>query len=102
MYLIHPYIVGKDKKSLAMVIPSELVKALEINPQAIYLSLKVIGVDNIHLQIIGQSDLERKDIENNLPLVKVLQTHPNHYKQRYHQQFVLKKRRSRKWIDAIQ
>ena len=66
IYLIHPYAVGKDKKRLAMVIPSELVKALEINPQVIFLSLKVIGVDSIHLQIIRQSDLERKDIENAL------------------------------------
>ena len=81
IYLIHPYAVGKDKKSLAMVIPSELVKALEINPQAIFLSLKVIGVDSIHLQIIRQSDLERKDIENNLPLVKVSQPHPLHQQQ---------------------
>lgn len=75
LYLIHPYSVGKDKKSLAMVIPSEVVKALEINPQAIFLSLKVIGVDRIHLDIIRQSDIERKNIENSLPLVKVSQPH---------------------------
>ena len=81
IYLIHPYAVGKDKKSLAMVIPSELVKALEINPQAIFLSLKAIGVDSIHLQIIRQSDLERKDIENNLPLVKVSQPRQHQHQQ---------------------
>lgn len=70
LYLIHPYSVGKDKKSLAMVLPSEVVKALEINPQAIFLSLKVIGVDCLHIQIIRQSDLERKDVGNNLHLFK--------------------------------
>ena len=66
IYLIQPYAVGKTKRSLAMVLPTEMVKALEIDPQAIFLSLKVIGVDSIHLQIIRQSDLERKDIENAL------------------------------------
>lgn len=47
----------------------------EINPQAVFLSLKVIGVDRIHLDIIRQSDIERKNIENSLPLVKVSQPH---------------------------
>ncbi|MGN6628249.1 MAG: hypothetical protein ACTHKJ_00055 [Candidatus Nitrosocosmicus sp.] len=35
--------MGKDKKSLAMVLPSKVVKALEINPQSIFLLLKVSG-----------------------------------------------------------
>ena len=73
IYLIHPCAVGKDKKSLAMVLPSEVVKALEINPQTIFLSLKVVGVDSLYIQIIRQSDLERKDIENSSSLVKVSQ-----------------------------
>ena len=73
IYLIRPYAVGKDKKSLAMVLPSELVKTLEIEPQVIFLSIKVMGVDNLLLQIIRQSDLERKDVGNSIPIIKKTQ-----------------------------
>lgn len=75
IYLIQPYAVGKDKKSLAMVLPSDVVKALEINPQAIFLSLKVVGADCLYLQIIRQSDLERKDVDHIPPLIK--ECHPH-------------------------
>lgn len=56
-----------------MVLPSELVKTLEIEPQVIFLSIKVMGVDNLLLQIIRQSDLERKDVGNSIPIIKKTQ-----------------------------
>jgi hypothetical protein len=60
-YLITPYAVGKDKKSLAMVLPVEVVKALEINPQSIFLLLNVRGKDDLQLQIIREEDLAKKE-----------------------------------------
>jgi hypothetical protein len=68
IYLIHLYSVGKDKKSLAMVLPSEIVKTLEINPQFVFLILKVKSADNMQLQIIREADLEKKDIEYGNPV----------------------------------
>jgi hypothetical protein len=60
-YLITPYGVGKDKKSLAMVLPSEVVKTLGINPQSIFLLLKVNGTNDLQLQIIREEDLAKKE-----------------------------------------
>jgi len=60
-YLVTPYGVGKDKKSLAIVVPSEVVKTLEIDPQTIFLLLEVKGKDELQLQIIRESDLEKKE-----------------------------------------
>ena len=59
-YLVHPYAVGKDKRSLAMVIPSEIVKALGIDPLSIFLLLKVKGIDDLQIQIIREADLAKK------------------------------------------
>lgn len=59
-YLVTPYGVGKDKKSLAIVVPSEVVKTLEINPQSTFLLLEVKGKGELQLQIIRESDLAKK------------------------------------------
>jgi hypothetical protein len=69
-YLITPYAVGKDKKSLAMVLPAEEVKTLEINPQSIFLLLNVKGKDDLQLQIIRE-DLVKK--EKVIPVANVQQ-----------------------------
>jgi len=63
--------VGKDKKSLAMVLPSEIVKTLEINPQCVFLLLRTNGLDEINLKIIREEDLTKKDMEKTLPVDKV-------------------------------
>jgi len=60
-YLVSPYAVGKDKKSLAMVLPVEIVKALEINPQSVFLLLEVKGKDELQLQIIREDDLVKRE-----------------------------------------
>ena len=68
-YLVSPYAVGKDKKSLAMVLPVEIVKALEINPQSVFLLLEVKGKDELQLQIIRESDLvKREEIGKAIPV----------------------------------
>jgi hypothetical protein len=67
-YLVSPYAVGKDKKSLAMVLPVEVVKALEINPQSIFLLLEVKGRDILQLQIIRESDLAKKEVDTIRPV----------------------------------
>ena len=67
--LINPYAVGKDKKSLAMVLPVEVVKGLEINPQSVFLLLEVIGKNKLQLQIIRESDLaKREETEKAIPV----------------------------------
>ncbi len=47
-----------------MVLPSEIVKSLRINPLNAYLSLKVNGPDNIELKIIREEELAKKDEED--------------------------------------
>ena len=61
-YLIKPYTVGKDKKSLIMVMPSKIIKSLKINPQSVFFLLKVTGMDTIHLHIIREEDLVKEDV----------------------------------------
>ncbi|MGN6623193.1 MAG: hypothetical protein ACTHKK_03535 [Candidatus Nitrosocosmicus sp.] len=74
---------------------SSLSTDTEINPQSVFLSLKVIGVDSIHLEIIRQSDIERKNIENSLPLVKVSQ--PHQHQQQAPSVICIKK----EWIEEV-
>ena len=72
-YLIQPYWVGKHKRSLAMILPTELVKALDIDPHAVLLLLRIKGIDDIYLKIIRQKDLAEKNTENMIPVAdKVL------------------------------
>src|SRR3954447_14897473 len=61
-YLIKPYTVGKDKKSLIMVMPSKIIKSLKINPQSVFFLLKVMGMDTIHLHVIREEDLVKEDV----------------------------------------
>jgi len=72
-YLIQPYWVGKHKRSLAMILPIGMVKALDINPQTVLLLLKVKDNDDIYLKIMRQEDLAEKNTENTIPADKVLQ-----------------------------
>ena len=51
-YVIQPYSVGKEKRSLAMVIPAEIVKSLKIDPLSIFLLLKISGKDDLHLKVL--------------------------------------------------
>ena len=60
-YLIKPYTVGKDKKSLIMVMPSKIIKSLKINPQSVFLLLEVKGKDELQLQIIREDDLVKRE-----------------------------------------
>lgn len=65
-FIIQPYQVGKDKRSLAMILPSAVVKALNIDPLAIFLFLKVDGSDDLQLKIIREKDLVKKDTESTI------------------------------------
>ena len=49
-----PYRVGKHKRSLAMILPTEIVKALDIDPQTVLLLLRVKDINNIYIKIIRQ------------------------------------------------
>jgi len=60
-YLICPYSVGKNKTSLAMVLPSQVVKSLKIDPLSIFLLLRVKGNDELELKIIREEDLAKKE-----------------------------------------
>ena len=73
-YLIQPYWVGKHKRSLAMILPTEMVKALDINPQTVLLLLKVKGIDDIYIKIMRQDKLAEKNTENTISAAdKVMQ-----------------------------
>lgn len=69
-HVIQPYLVGKGKKSLAMILPSEVVKSLKIDPLSIILLLKVRGIDDLQLTIIREEDLVKKDTEKIIPAEK--------------------------------
>ncbi len=62
-YHVQPYAFGTDKRSLAMIISYELFKSLIIGPLTILFLLKVAIHNELHLKIIRQDDLERKDTE---------------------------------------
>ena len=51
-----------------MVLPSKVVKKLRINPQSVFLLLKIRGKDDLQLQIIREADIEKKDIEYRNPV----------------------------------
>jgi len=72
-FIVRPFRVGRDKKSLSIVIPSEIVKSLHVNPLSVFLLLRTNGLDEINLKIIREEDLTKKDIGNVLPADKVLQ-----------------------------
>ncbi len=59
-YYVQPYLVGKEKRSLALILPAKLVKALNINPLTVLFLLKVIGGDQLQLIVVRQEHLERK------------------------------------------
>ena len=50
-----------------MILPTELVKALDIDPHAVLLLLRIKGIDDIYLKIIRQKDLAEKNTENMIP-----------------------------------
>lgn len=56
-HVVQPYRVGKDKRSLAMVIPADIVKSISIDPSSDLFLLKVIDSNEIHLKIIKEQDL---------------------------------------------
>jgi hypothetical protein len=69
-YLIQSYSVGKDKRSLAMVIPSDIVKSLQIKSMTIFLLLRVKGADNIDIKIIREADLAKIETQSMIPVEK--------------------------------
>ena len=62
-FIIRPFKVGKDKKSLSIVLPSKVVKSLHVNPLSVFLLLRTNELDEINLKIIREEDLTKKDIE---------------------------------------
>jgi hypothetical protein len=73
-FIVRPFRVGRDKKSLSIVLPSEIVKLLHVNPLSVFLLLSTNGLDEINLKIIREEDLTKKDIGNVLPAAdKVMQ-----------------------------
>jgi hypothetical protein len=70
-FLIQPFLVGNGKKSLAMILPSEVVKLLRIDPLSIFLLLKVKGTNELQLKIIREEYLNKEDeTENMIPAEK--------------------------------
>jgi hypothetical protein len=66
-YFVQPYLVGKEKRSLAMIMPFELVRSLNLAPHSVLFLLKVMGNDQIQLLIVRKEDLKQK-VANSTPL----------------------------------
>ena len=62
-HLIQPYAVGKNKRSVAMILPSGIVKSHIINPSTVLLLLRSDGFDDLKLKIIREQDLEKEKME---------------------------------------
>jgi hypothetical protein len=56
-----------------MILPTDIVKTLNIDPLTVLLLLKVKGIDDINLKILREEDLVKKDAENTISVVKVPQ-----------------------------
>ncbi len=69
-FIIKPYSVGKGGRSLAVILPSPVVKALDIDPLSIFLLLSVNGSDDLQLKIIREGDLAKKDTKSTIPTEK--------------------------------
>ncbi len=61
--------MGNDEKVL--VLPSEIVKSLRINPMAVFMLLKVNERDVIELKIIREDLTRKMDVEKMTPVEKV-------------------------------
>ncbi|HXT82904.1 MAG TPA: hypothetical protein VN704_00900 [Verrucomicrobiae bacterium] len=73
-HLIQPYRVGKNKKSLAVIIPSEFVKLFEIDPSTVLLLLKAQGYDEIQLKIIREDLINKISRNDVLPVGRLSPT----------------------------
>jgi hypothetical protein len=60
-FIIRPYKLGANRKSLGMILPSKVVKFLEIDSISIYLLLKVKGKNDLQIKIIREEDLMEKE-----------------------------------------
>lgn len=54
--MIHPYHVGTGKSSTAIVLPSELVKSLNIDPSDTYVMISQNGSDELKIKVIKTTD----------------------------------------------
>lgn len=65
-YFTHPYYVGANKRSQAIVLPSQLVKLLEINPLDTYVLLSQYGSKELHLEVIKVERLTNKYVKKSV------------------------------------
>jgi len=61
-YFIHPYKVGKERKSTAMRIPSAVIKSTKFDPETMFFMLKVIGPNSLHLEVINGKNIANQSM----------------------------------------
>lgn len=59
--IIQPYYAGKNKMSVAMILPSKFVKSHRIDPSTVLLLLRSDGSDSLQLKILREEDLNKKE-----------------------------------------
>lgn len=57
-YIVQPYSVGKEKRSLAMILPSAVVRWLKIDPMDVLFFLKVTGINELTLKVLREDELQ--------------------------------------------
>ena len=69
-FLIQPYNVGKDKKSLAIVIPCQIVKKYNLNSSSIFFMQEEEQTNSLLLRTIDEIESNKKKIilDNGLEL----------------------------------
>jgi len=58
-YIIQPYLAGKNQSSLAMIVPSKIVKEHNIDPSTVLFLLRSDGFNELKLKIIREGDLDK-------------------------------------------
>lgn len=53
---ILPFKTGKEGRSLAMIMPSTVLKSIRFDPKSMYFILKVNGINSLQLDVIRDKD----------------------------------------------
>jgi hypothetical protein len=69
-YIIQPYRVGKERRSVAMIVPSKVVKTLKIDPATNLVLLKIRAPDGLELKILREDQLIGKEEKKVMPVEK--------------------------------
>lgn len=69
-YFIRPYGVGKERRSLAMILPSEIVKTFELDSAALIFLVRAVDYNHLQITIIREKDIIQENNQTMIPAEK--------------------------------